>query len=184
MVLDILKSEEGQKAVRDALNKSNEKSGRQGGQGIQILSTPQGEEIQMMVKNILTDPDQSSKLLQKMMTDPKFAGDFAKTVNKENKDIHKALMKDPEYQKSLLEVMKNQEFENLLLDVMKSRPYRQQIMSVMQESLQSPLYQAQLIELFKKALEEQSKPKKQGQGQQEGGEGGQQGQGGSQGGSQ
>ena len=48
----------------------------------------------MAVKDVLVSPDYD-KVIKKMMTDTKFAGEFAKAVNKENKDIHKELLKDP-----------------------------------------------------------------------------------------
>ena len=46
----------------------------------------------------------------------------------------------------------------MMLDVMKTAAYRQQMMTVMEESIQSPLFRAQMVELLKSAIAQQSKP--------------------------
>jgi spore germination protein D len=180
MVVDILKTEEGQKAIREATAKKKEGESDQM-RIMQMLESPQGEQIKMAVKEVITDPSYP-KILQDMMTDPKFAGEFAKAVQKENKQIHKELMKDPEYQTLLLETLKNPEFEKMFMDLMKSKAYRQQMMTVMTDALENPIFKLKLLELMEKALEEQSKPKsekgKNKDGEDGGGEGGGGGQGG------
>ncbi|WP_409343389.1 spore germination lipoprotein GerD [Paenibacillus sp. MBLB4367] len=150
MVLDVLKTEDGQKAIKEASEKNKDKTAK-------LLSSGEGVQIQTAVKDVLTDPS-NSKLIEKTMTDPKFAGDFAKAIQKSNKDLHKDLMKDPEYQKSMLELMNSTDYEKMLLSVMKSPQYRQQVMTVMEESLKSPLFKAQLMELFKKVAQDEMKP--------------------------
>ncbi len=156
MVLDILESEEAKKAIK----KASEEQGSEGGGGaIKLLNTPEGKQIQVAVKDVLTDPSYP-KHLEKMMTDPKFAGEFAKAVSKDNKQLHKDLMKDPEYQTMLVEVMKNPEFEKILLDTLKGKAYRKQAMTVFQEALENPLFKTELMELMKKVMEEEAKPKK------------------------
>lgn len=175
IVLDILKSEDGKKAI---LNAQKGAAGEQ----MKMLSSGDSQQIQMAVKEVLSDTN-NNKFLQKMMTDPKFAGDFAKALKNENKQLHKDLIKDPEYQQSLMDLMKNPEFERMLLDVMKSSQYRQQTMSVMQESMQSPLFRLELMSLLRKILEEETNPNEQekgGQKQAKGKQGGQQGGGGQQ----
>lgn len=162
MVVDILKTEEGQKAIEEAYSKSESNS--ENSQMLQMLESPQGEQIQLAVKNVLTDPSYPL-ILQDMMTDPVFAGEFAKAVQEENKDIHKELMKDPEYQALLLETMKNPEFEELFLEIMKSKAYRQQMMTVMTEALENPIFKLKMLELMEKALEEQANPEKSEEGQ-------------------
>jgi spore germination protein D len=151
MVLDVLKTTEGQKAIQEAGHAQQDKS-------ITLLSTGQGQQIQLAVKDILTQ-DTGSKMLEKTMTDPKFAGQFAKAIESNTKQLHKDLMKDPEYQKSMLEVMNNPEFQKILTTTMKSTVYRQQTMNVIQESMKSPLFKMQLMELLKKVVEEGVTPK-------------------------
>jgi spore germination protein D len=151
MVLDVLKSSEGQSALQEATKNSQD-------QTTKLLSTGEGQQIQIAVKDILTSTT-GSKMLEKTMKDPKFAGQFAKAIQKNNQQIHKDLMKDPDYQKSMLEVMHNPEFEKLITTTMKNTVYRQQMMSVIQESMQSPIFKMQLMELLKKVVEEGTTPK-------------------------
>jgi spore germination protein D len=170
MVLDILKTEEAKKVIEEAAQAKTKNSDEM--KIRQMLASDQGQQIQLAVRQVLTDP-QYPTVLRTMMTDPKFAGEFAKAVQKENKQLHKELMKDPEYQTMMIEIMKNPEFEELIMDILKSKAYRQQTMSIIQDSLQNPLFRMEMLELMKKALEEESKPKKEGQqGGGEGGEGG------------
>jgi spore germination protein D len=191
MVLDILKSDDGKKAIKEASKTGDEtaagliqaQSAQSGGGGkMQMLSAQDAQQLQLVVKDVLTS-DGSDKMIKAMMTDPKFAGDFAKALQKENKQLQKDLMKDPEYQKQMLDLMKNPDYEKLMIDNMKSAQYRQQVMTIMQEALQSPLYRLELMTLLKKVMEEEAQPKggqgkgKQGEKKQEkkqegGGEGG------------
>lgn len=155
MVLDILKTEDAQKAISDATMKA---AGTESSQ-LRILQTGEGKKLQMAVKEVLSDPAYALPL-KELMVDPKFAGDFAKALNTEMKDIHKALIKDPEYQQALIDVMKDPQIEKMILETMKGSEYRKQMMTVMKESLENPLFKADILKLMEKALEEQSKPKK------------------------
>jgi spore germination protein D len=145
-----------------------------------MLSAQDAEQLRVMVKDVLTSQE-NDKLIRQLMTDPKFAGDFAKAIQKETKQLHKDLLKDPEYQKALIEAMKSPEYEKMIFDVLKSAQYRQQVMTIMQEALQSPLYRMELMELMKKVVEEgvqpqapQGEKQQQGQGGKGGGGGGKQ----------
>ncbi|ALS24898.1 MULTISPECIES: spore germination lipoprotein GerD [Paenibacillus] len=172
MVLDILKTEDGRKAIQEATIQQNSK--------LQILSAGDTQQLQLAVKDVLVDTE-NSQFLQKMITDPRFAGQFAKAIEKNMKQLQKDLMKDPEYQKQMMDAMKSPDFENLLLETIKSTPYRTQMKAVIQESLQSPLFRLELMNLMKKVLQEESAPK---QGQQSSGGGGGNSDGGSQQGGQ
>ncbi|RKN65229.1 spore germination lipoprotein GerD [Paenibacillus ginsengarvi] len=169
MVLDILKSDDGKKAIKEASKGGDEsasgliqsqsaQSGGGSGGKIQMLSQQDAQQLQMIVKDVLTS-DGSDKMLKAMMKDPKFAGDFAKALQKENKQLQKDLMKDPEYQKQMIDLMKNPDFEKIMMDTMKGAQYRQQIMTVMQEAIQSPLYRLEMMQLLKKVMEEEAQPK-------------------------
>jgi spore germination protein D len=153
MVMDILKSDEGRKAVQSAAFGLEDVSGKSTVTGIKTLGTGDAKQLQLAVKDVLTD-QQNSTFLQTLMKDPRFAGDFAKAVQKENKQLLKDLMKDPEYQKMQLDTMKNPEYQKIVLDTMRGTQYRQYVMSVIQESMQSPLFKTDMINLLKKAIEE------------------------------
>lgn len=155
IVLDILKTDEAKKAIHEAAM-----GGGGGSGGMQMLSVEQQAELQKTVKDVLTDPNYN-KQLKEMMLHPKFASEFAKVIAKEDKQLHKDLMKDPEYQTMLIDTMKNPEAEKLLLDVMKGAAYRKQAMMIFQETLQNPLFKAELMDMMKKVIEEETKPKKE-----------------------
>lgn len=166
MVLDILQTDEAKSSVEKMMKDEKFK------QNIMLdESTVRTTLIQSM-----TNPN--SPHIKEAFKDPKFASTLAKSMKNEQKTLMKDLMKDPEYQKDLVTLMKDPEFEKNLMDLMKSSAYRQQTMQIMKESLQSPLFQAEMMKLMTKVQEEMTKPKelkpKKGKGKQggEGGEGG------------
>jgi spore germination protein D len=165
MVLDILKSDEGKKAISTA----NEDDGKKS--KVKLLSIEDAVQLQQAVTHVLTHEE--NIFLKNLLKDPRFAGDFAKAIKDDTTQIQKQLLKDPDYQKLIIDVMKNPEYEKLLLDTMKSMPYRHLVMSIIEESLQSPLFRANLIDLLKTAIQEQTQSesekkgndKKQGEGE-------------------
>ncbi len=154
MVIDILKTEDAQLALQQsAINQSGYK-----GQGTRMLSVQDQEEVRLAVKDVLVSPEYD-KVIKKLMTDTRFAGEFAKAVVKENKTIHKELIKDPSYQADLVKVLKTPEMDKMILEVLQSTQYRKEVMSLMQESMQNPLFRLEVLELMKKAVQEQLEPK-------------------------
>lgn len=171
MVMDILKTEDAQKEIEKIVSDNQVKaSGKD--KLSRMLSSPEGQQVQEAVKNILTDPKYPEQL-KKLMTDPKFAGQFAKAVQEENKQIHKELMKDPEYQALMLEVMEEPEFQKLIQQNLKSKTYRKEAMSVFEDAIQNPKFRLELMALLKKAVEEDEKEdeKEEEEGDEEGKEG-------------
>lgn len=168
MVLDIIQTDEGKKIISEVVTdpKVKEKV---------ILSDVK---IQQTIESALTSPE-NAKQIQEVMKDPKFASSFAKAIKDQNKELQKDLLKDPKYQEMIINIWKDPEAEQLLLDVMKSKAYRQQTMAIMKESLDSPMFRAELMELLSKVYEEETKPKKKGKKGEQGGGGGGQGGGGS-----
>lgn len=156
MVIDILKTEEAKKAIEEAtqggeMDKDQAKI-------MQMLKSPEGEQIQLAVKDILTDPSYPSQI-KEMMTDPKFAGEFAKVIQEEDKQLHKELLKDPEYQTQLIETLNTKEYKEIVFELLKSPDYKKQTMTVMQEAIENPIFRIELMKLMKKVIEEESKPK-------------------------
>jgi len=156
MVVDILKTEDGQKAIEEA-QKSIGLMQTQS-HTMQILATGQGQQLQMAVKEVMSDPAYAAALKEAMI-DPRFAGDFAKAVTAESTELHKKLIKDPEYQQAMIDIFKDPQIQAMVLQTMKSNEYRQQVMTIMKDAIQSPLFQQDLLKLMEKALEEQAKPK-------------------------
>ncbi|KXG44936.1 spore germination lipoprotein GerD [Tepidibacillus decaturensis] len=150
MVVDILQTEDGKKAVAEALNDQETKK----------KMTLNTNDVQKIIQNEVLSPENKAKL-KKMYEDPKFASELGKTLKKENEKILKDLMKDPDYRKMVIETMKDPEFEKMIMDVMKSNAYRRQMMLVIKDSLESPMFQDDLLKLMEKANEEALKPEKE-----------------------
>lgn len=156
MVVDILQTEDGKKAIQEAVQDPTLKKKM-------ILSDT---EVEKIVRTEFLSSENKQEL-KKMFEDPKFASELGKTLKKENEKLLKDLLKDPEYRKMMIETMKDPEFEKMLLDVMKSSAYRKQTMLIMKESLESPMFQDDLLKLMEKANEEALKPEKEGKKEEE-----------------
>ncbi|KAA1182978.1 spore germination lipoprotein GerD [Paenibacillus sp. B2(2019)] len=167
MVLDILKSDEGKKAVEESLSSSS--SSGSSGMSMKMMPLQTTEEIKLAVKNTLTAPEYQ-KEIEKIMTDPKFAGDFAKAIQSQSKELHLQLIKDPTYQKSVEEIMKSPEMMTMFLNLTKTPDYRKQSMKTMQESMQTPLFRMEVLNLLKKVVQEELEPKEKKEKGSEGGD--------------
>ena len=154
MVIDILKTEDAQKALQESATSSTGNTGFSS----KLLSVQDQEQVRIAVKETLVSPEYD-KVIQKLMTDPRFAGEFAKAVNKQNKQIHKDLLKDPTYQKDLIQVMKNPEMDKMILDVLQSTQYRKQVCYNYAGIHAESLVRLELLDLMKKAVQEELKPK-------------------------
>ena len=164
MVVDILKSDEGKKAVEEAINGNRGSSGS-GSMGMKMLSQQSGDQIRMAVKDTLVS-EEYKKEIEKIMTDPQFAGDFAKAVSSESKQLHLQLIKDPTYQKSIEDILKSPEVMKSFLELTKTSDYRKQSMAIMQEAMQNPLFRVEVLQLLKTVVKDELQPsvEKQGQG--------------------
>lgn len=156
MVVDILKSDEGKKAVDEAVNGGGSSGGAT--MGMKMLSSASSEEIRTAVKDTLTDPEYEKKIGE-IMKDPKFAGDFAKAISSQSKELHQQLIKDPTYQKSVKDIMKSPEVTKMFLDITKSSDFRKQSMTIMTEAMQNPLFKMEVLELLKAVVQSELQPK-------------------------
>jgi spore germination protein D len=153
MVIDILGSTEAQTALEKA------STAQYGSSTLQMKSmTPSDQaQVRIAVKDVLTAPEYSL-VLQKIMKDPKFAGEFAKAVSQDNKQIHKDLMKDPTYQQELVNMFKTPEMSKILSDSMKSSDVRKVIMSSVTESMNNPLFKLEIMKLLQSVVKEELTP--------------------------
>ncbi|QAY67893.1 spore germination lipoprotein GerD [Paenibacillus protaetiae] len=165
MVIDILKTEDAQKALQES---SQQMSGYSGGNA-KLLSVQDQEQVRLAVKDVLVSPDYD-KVIRSLMTDTRFAGEFAKAVNKQNKDIHKQLLKDPSYQADLVKTLNTPDMKKMILEVLQGSDYRKQVMSIMQESMSNPIFKLEMLDLMKSAVKEQLEPKAEDKKKEGGGE--------------
>lgn len=146
MVVDILKTDDGKKAIRDIMSDDELKHEL-------VLEQPVVAET---IENTLVS-ERGSKFWKEQFKDPKFAESFAKSMEKENEKLLKSLMDDPDYRGKMIEVLKDPEIEKDLSDLLKSNEYRQHLQKVITETLESPLYQVKIQEILIKAAEDMKK---------------------------
>lgn len=156
MVVDILKSDDGKKAVEEALTSSSDGSSVSG-LSMKMMPLQTTEQIRLAVKDTITAPEYQ-KEIEKIMTDPTFAGEFAKAINSQSKELHLQLIKDPTYQKSIEEIMKSPEMMKMFLDLTKTSDYRKQSMTIMQEAMQNPLFRMEVLGLLKTVVQDELQP--------------------------
>ncbi|WP_241236276.1 spore germination lipoprotein GerD [Brevibacillus marinus] len=154
MVIDILQTEEAKNAVTQMLSDDKIK---------QELALD-AETVRTTLIQSMSKP--GNPHIKEAFQDPKFASTLAKSLREETKQLMKDLMKDPEYQALMMDLMKDPEFERQMMELMKSSAYRKQTMQIMKESLQSPMFQEDMLKLMNKATEEWMKPSKKEKGNQ------------------
>lgn len=143
MVVDILKTDDGKKALQEVMKDKEVK---------QALVMDQ-QAITETIQTTLTS-DQGKKFWKKAFEDPKFAESFAKSMKKEHEKVIKDLMTDPDYQKMLIDVFQDPEMQKTLQTSLKSQEFRKHLQDVITETLSSPLYKAKIQETLLKAAEE------------------------------
>ncbi|GGK21002.1 germination protein GerD [Caldalkalibacillus thermarum] len=167
MVLDILQTEEGKKAIQDILKEDEFKQQL-------LIDEPV---VKKTIQDTLLQADNKEKW-QQLMLDPKFAQKYAKQLENEHKRLLKDLMKDPEYQAAMIDILKDPEMEKQFVEVAKSQAFRQETMNIMKEALQSPYFRLELLQLLSQVAKEMEGQQQGGQGQQQqsdqGGGGGEQ----------
>ncbi|EME72478.1 Spore germination protein GerD [Bacillus paralicheniformis] len=153
MVVDILKTDDGKKAIQEILNddKMNE------------TLVMDEKTVKETVEKTLTSK-KGTEFWKKVFDDSKFAEGFAKTLQNEHETVLKKLMKDPDYQKMLMGVLQDPEMAKRYGDLVKTREFRTQLQQVITETLASPLYKKQFEEELKKAVEESVKDEMKGGG--------------------
>jgi spore germination protein D len=161
MVVDILKTDDGKKALQEVMKDEEMK---------QVLIMDQ-KVVTDTIQSTLTS-DKGTKFWQKVFEDPKFVESFAKSLQEEHEKVIKTLMTDPEYQKLLIGIFQDPEMQKTMQTAIKSQEFRKHLQDVIMETLSSPLYKVKIQETLLKAAEEAAQQNGGGQSsQQEGGSG-------------
>lgn len=150
MVVDILKTDEGKKAIKEVLTDSEMK---------QELVLEHSTVSEAITDALLSD--KGKDFWKKSFEDPEFAKAFAESMKKEQEELNKNLLKDPEYRQSIIEIMHDPDMEKEIADLLKSNEYRSHLQAVITETLESPLFQAKIQEILLKVASEQAKGEKE-----------------------
>lgn len=148
MVVDILKTDDGKKTIQE------------------VMSDEELRKELIMDQTVVTDTIQTTltsekgiDFWKKTFEDPKFAETIAKSMQKEQEQLLKNLMNDPEYRGKMIEVLKDPELAKEMSDLLKSNEYREHLKQVVSETIESPLYQTKIQELLLKAAEKKASGK-------------------------
>ncbi|GAA0503792.1 spore germination protein GerD [Salinibacillus aidingensis] len=175
MVVDIVKTDEGKKALQEVL--SDEKMKQQ-----LVMDSAM---VKDAINSTLTS-DKGKKFWSKLFEDPKFVKTYTEATKDSQEKLIKGLMKDSEYQKSMMDLMQNPEMEDMIQQTLQSQKFKEHLEKSIQETLESPLFKAKMSEILLKAAEDMQKQQggqsgsgQSGGGQSGGGSGGSDGGGGS-----
>src|SRR5690625_3469946 len=154
MVVDILQTEDGKKALRELMTDEEMK------QHLVIESD--------VVKNSINDmlgSEKGTEMWTKLFSDPSFVQDFAQSISDEQEKLMKKLMNDSELQKQMMDLLQNPEINEQMLSLMKSQQFRAHLEEIVQQTLETPLFQEKMSEILLKAAEEQQKSQSGGSGE-------------------
>lgn len=143
MVVDILKTDEGKKALQEIM----------ADQEMQQKLVLDQAIVTTTIENTLTS-EKGKEFWKKSFEDPKFAESFAESMKNAHEALLKNLMNDPEYREKMIEIMKDPQLSSEFTNLLKSKEYREHLKEVITETFENPIYQAKLQELMIKATEE------------------------------
>jgi spore germination protein D len=146
MVVDILKTDDGKKAIQDVMSDDKMK---------EKLVMDQNM-VSQTIQQTLTS-DKAVEFWKKAFSDPKFAQGVAKNMKSENEQLLKGLMNDPEYRSMMVEVFKEPEIQKVMADSLKSKDYRTHLQSVISETMDSPIFKAKMEEALLKSANDLTK---------------------------
>src|SRR5690625_248518 len=146
MVVDILQTDEGKKALREIMTDEKMK---------QHLIM-ESDAIKKAITEMLSS-DQGSDMWKKLFEDPEFAKTFSESLAEEQKKLFKALMNDADFQKKMIELLQNPEITQQNLSLMKSQQFREHLEETIQQTLESPLFQAKMQDILLKAASKKEK---------------------------
>ena len=140
MVVDILKTDDGKKAIKDVLSDKSLKS--------EFIMNQ--EIVKSTIEQTLTS-DKGKQFWEKAFKDPKFTAAYAKSLETEHKRLMKDLTKDPNYRGMIMEIMKDPELEKEFTKLLKTKEMRQLYKDLIIETGESPLVQAKMEKILNKA---------------------------------
>jgi spore germination protein D len=143
MVVDILKTDDGKKAIQEVMKDDKMK---------QELVMDQAIVTDTISKTLTSE--KGTEFWKKSFEDPKFAESVAKSMKDGNEKLLKDLMKDPEYQGMMMDLLKDPEIQKEVTEVLKSKEYREHVQKVVTETFESPLFKAKLQDVLLKAAGE------------------------------
>ncbi|MFJ7649611.1 spore germination lipoprotein GerD [Lysinibacillus sp. NPDC097279] len=145
IMIDSLQTEDGKKALRQLLEEPS----------FRELLILEHDEVKKATEETLLSKE-AEDFWKKTFEDPKFKETVAKSMQKQQQDIMKELMKDPTFQKDMESFFGQPDMQKQMETILKSSNLRKQMEEVVKETIESPLMQAKWLELIKKSGESTS----------------------------
>ena len=143
MVVDILKTDDGKKAIKDILTDESVKS--------ELIMND--TTLTKTVESTLVS-DKGKDFWKKAFEDKKFTAAYAKALKDEHERLMKDLTKDAAYRTMIMEIMKEPDLQKEFTKLLKTNEMRKLYKDVIIETGESPLVQAKMEELLMKAATE------------------------------
>lgn len=138
ITLDVLHTEEGKKALMSLMADPE----------IQQKMVTTKEDLSNILSKSISD-QKTKKDWQKLFTEEQVANQILKATENQQKQLLKTLMKDPEYQKMMLDVLKDPQFTQHLIELMNGPTYRKEVMKVLEETMKTPRFQQKVQKLLR-----------------------------------
>lgn len=153
MVLDILQTDDGKKALKETLLDEKIKS--------ELVI--ESDIVKESINNVLVS-EKGTTMWKNLFNESDFVENYAQSMTEEQEKLMKSLMNDAEFQKQMIDLLQNPEINEQMLNLMKSQQFRSHLEETIKQTLDTPLYREKMKEILLKAAEEQSGEKNQGEG--------------------
>ncbi|MEH6948576.1 spore germination lipoprotein GerD [Bacillus sp. JJ634] len=164
MVVDILKTDDGKKALQEVLKDESMKN--------ELIMND--DTVKTTIESTLTS-DKGKEFWKKAFEDNEFTKAYAKALRSEHKKVLKELAKDPAYRTLIADTMKEPDIQKEITNILKGNEMRKIYKQLIVETGESPLVKAKVEEAIKKAATEAVEKQKKEEGGEEGGGGGEEG---------
>ncbi|RFU61448.1 spore germination lipoprotein GerD [Peribacillus glennii] len=156
MVVDILKTDDGKKAIQDIMSED----------GMKQQFIMDQKIVSDTIEKTITS-DKGKQFWQKAFSDPKFAAAYANSMRDAHEQLIKDLTKDPQYRSMIMEIMRDPSVQREFDALFKSKEMREMSKTTLIETMDSPVVKDKIADILLKAAA--AMPEKGGQGQQQGG---------------
>lgn len=155
ITLDVLHTEEGKKALMSLMADPE----------IQQKMVTTKEDLSNILSKSISD-QKTKKDWQKLLTEEQVANQILKATENQQKQLLKTLMKDPEYQKMMLDILKDPQFTQHLIELMNGPTYRKEVMKVLEETMKTPRFQQKVQKLLRQSHKQGGEEEKGDEGKQ------------------
>src|SRR5699024_2884824 len=146
MVMDIVQTEEGKKAIRDVMRDEEMKK----------HLVIDADETKQAIEETLSS-EQSVDMWKKLFEDPTFIEVFYKSVEDEHKKFMEKLLADPAIQEKVMEILEDPKMTDQFEKLMKSTTYKEHLKKVIEETYETQTFKKRTYDIMKKIVEEKDK---------------------------